>query len=105
MDSESIAKLTEKFQSYDWRIGHDPKFNIELEKSLSFGLLNLRLDVSEGVIKKCNAFSDCLDYELPRQISDLLLGKKYSQAELEKALILSGLDCKYELIQMIKEQL
>ncbi|KJP90006.1 hypothetical protein AK88_00175 [Plasmodium fragile] len=72
--NESITKNPEflkyfnLLKDWDWCYGKTPKFQNRLCKQFSFGKFEVFFNVSEGMIKDGNIFSDCLDVNLVEQL-------------------------------------
>ncbi len=58
-DLEKITGLChQKYQSWDWNIGESPDYNIKKQKRFEWGSIEVRLKVTEGIIKNCKIFGD-----------------------------------------------
>lgn len=53
-------KLIEKLEDIQWIYGASPKYELELEKKVSFGNVSLALNISKGLIEKVKIYSDSL---------------------------------------------
>lgn len=87
---EDLAKVLpyyEKQRSWDWRLGKTPAFDLELSERFSWGGVQLLLSTKEGIITDAKVYSDAMDTELPRQLSERLTGLRCSSKTLHDALI------------------
>ncbi|EUD68832.1 lipoate-protein ligase A [Plasmodium inui San Antonio 1] len=72
--NESITKNPEflkylnLLKDWDWCYGKTPKFQNRLCRQFNFGKLEIFFNVSDGMIKDGNIFSDCLDVNLVEQL-------------------------------------
>ncbi|CAG9471960.1 lipoate-protein ligase 1, putative [Plasmodium vivax] len=72
--NESITKNPEflkylnLLKDWDWCYGKSPKFQNRLCKQFPFGKFEVFFNVSDGMIKDGNVFSDCLDINLVEQL-------------------------------------
>src|SRR5690554_1267037 len=58
-DIENVNQLVkEKYDTWEWNWGESPDFDIQKSKRFPIGLIDVRLNVSEGRIKNCRIFGD-----------------------------------------------
>lgn len=91
LDAAVWQKLTEHYGSREWTLGRLSDFDRQFHTRLSFGELELRLSVSDGVIKNAVLYSDALNAQWVQDVAERLCG-----CELASALIrdrLSSLTC------------
>ena len=91
LDAAVWQKLTEHYGSREWTLGRLSDFDRQFHTRLSFGELELRLSVSDGVIKNAVLYSDALNAQWVQAVAERLCG-----CELASALIrdrLSSLPC------------
>lgn len=84
--SPRVAELTDKFASWDWRLGQRFPFSWSAETRFAWGGFELRLCVEAGKILRAVVFSDALDEALPQAISGALAGAKFSVPAMLAAL-------------------
>lgn len=84
---KSIPELNEyylKLSDWNWRFGKTPEFSHHLEERLSWGLMDLHLEVKNGKIEDCQLFSDALYPDLINKIKENLKGVHYHQDQVLK---------------------
>lgn len=82
---EEIERLCRRNGAWEWNYGSVPVCTIRLEERFSWGCLELLMEVSEGVVKVCRAFSDAMDHALPAALEQALLGCRFTARELAAA--------------------
>ena len=86
-DWQGINKLTEeRYRSWDWNYGESPAFNVQKINRFPFGEIDARIDVQRGVIRSIKFFGDFFSQSDPAELEQRLLGERYSQADLQRAL-------------------
>lgn len=94
--NESITKNPEflkyfnLLKDWDWCYGKTPKFQNRLCKQFNFGKFEVFFNVSDGMIKDGNIFSDCLDVNLVEQLK-LIFNNDVKYSKDSVASFLSGL--------------
>ncbi len=88
-NSADFMPLHEKYQSWEWRIGKSPDFDISYQTRFPWGGVQLGLMVQGGFVKKSKIYSDAMDADLVERMAECLVGVPYSRASMAKAL--SGL--------------
>jgi lipoate-protein ligase A len=81
-----IKSLMTDFESWEWRFGASPVFNVQINERFPWGTVELYLQVEDGVVKAVTVTSDALEVNLPERIKKKLLGCPYDEAAI-KALI------------------
>lgn len=76
----------EKYDTWDWNYGRSPKFNIQRSKRFPIGEIDLRIFVEKGLIKDFKIFGDFFGKEPVTSLEQLLIGVRYDQEEISKAL-------------------
>lgn len=85
---QSLAGLQEKFSefaSWDWRFGHAPQFQIQLNEYLTWGFVDVFLDAEHGQVARVEVYSDSLFPKLIEVLQRALLSVPYSQAGMNEA--------------------
>ena len=77
-----IKELYKKYSSWQWIYGETPIFNIKYEKRLSFGSIDINLNVSKGTINEVKVYSDALKTSLPYAIEKALKGINFEKASV-----------------------
>lgn len=76
----------EKQQSWDWRLGKTPAFDLELDPRFEWGGVQLLLTLREGLVEKLEVYSDAMDPELAQKIREALTGCRFESRALHDAL-------------------
>ncbi|WP_032122954.1 lipoate--protein ligase [Clostridium amazonitimonense] len=77
-----IKELYKKYSSWQWIYGETPIFHIKYEKRLSFGSIDINLNVSKGIINEVKVYSDALKTSLPYAIEKALKGINFEKASV-----------------------
>lgn len=85
-DQGALERLTAHYGSRDWTLGRVSDFGQSLTTRLSFGEIELRLSVSDGVIVDAALYSDAMDADWVKAIESALKGCVYSTAALSARL-------------------
>ncbi len=86
-DWEKIYALSkERYQIWDWNYGKSPKFNLQHSHRFPIGQIDVRFEVTRGVIKNCKIYGDFFGAGNVADIENRLVGIRYDRTELEKAL-------------------
>lgn len=86
LDENKINKLIQKFSSWDTIYGRKIKFQQELEKRFSWGDIQIQLEVSGGMIKDAEVYSDALVPWFIQQIPEKLIGVRYDVFAMQHGL-------------------
>ena len=81
-EEKCIGALIKKYETYDWNYGRKIPFDRELNGKFHWGEFMIRLSIDEGIISKCQFFSDALEADLPIKIKEKLEGKKYTRKDI-----------------------
>ncbi|MGI5850854.1 MAG: lipoate--protein ligase [Caldicoprobacterales bacterium] len=74
IDQNSLNKLNEKYESWEWRFGESPRFDIELNTRFPWGGIQLGLELQQARIAKAHVYSDAMDEALIEMIPEILQG-------------------------------
>ena len=86
-DWSGIGKLSEeRYRSWDWNYGESPAFNVQKVNRFPFGEIDARIDVQRGVIRSIKFFGDFFSQAEPAELEQRLVGARYAQADLQRAL-------------------
>lgn len=85
-DDATLASLRDEFASPDWKYSRTPEFSHRLSGRFPWGGITLELDVRDGHVAECTAFSDALDSEFISSIPDRLRGCAYNAHSFAAAL-------------------
>ena len=103
-DKNAIQKLTdEKYSTWEWNYGVSPAFALANSHKFDFGLVDVRLNVSSGIIEKIRIYGDYFGIRSITEVEDLLTGLPYRRADILKAI--SGVDLGSYISGMSPEQL
>lgn len=84
---EEVHKLAnEKYRSWDWNFGRSPEFNIQKTSRFSFGQVDTRLQVKDGIIQDIKFYGDFLGHGDTKEIEKKLTGKKYNEEDITSIL-------------------
>lgn len=86
VDSGELSRRTQRFASYDWRIGREPDCTTTLSRRFGWGGIELRLSVSAGKVAAVTAYTDAMDAELAPLLTQRLEGVTLSPDSIKKAL-------------------
>lgn len=76
----------EKYDTWDWNYGRNPKFNIQRTKRFPIGELDLRIFVEKGQIVDFKIFGDFFGKEPVENIENLMIGVRYKIENITEAL-------------------
>lgn len=86
-DWEKINQLSEeKYQTWKWNYGKNPKYNFSASHKFSAGLLDVRLDVKKGVIEHAKIFGDFFGVGEVIDIEERLVGVQHNYEKIDEAL-------------------
>lgn len=55
-----VAAYIKKYSSWKWNYSESPDFTISVEDRFDWGIIEINLDVSDGVIQNCKVFTDAV---------------------------------------------
>ncbi|MEK4030932.1 MULTISPECIES: lipoate--protein ligase [Bacillaceae] len=76
----------ERYKNWDWNYGKSPAFNIQRSHRFPVGLIDIRLDVKNGLIKNCKIFGDFFGVGDIEEIENGLQGIRYDKNAIKEAL-------------------
>lgn len=86
-DIAATKKLVaEKYGSWEWNFGSSPAYNYEKARKFPFGLVELRLQVENGVIAGCRIFGDFFGLRELGPLEEALCGARHDRLSVESAL-------------------
>lgn len=102
-DWENIHELSkERYANWDWNYGKSPKFNMQHSHRFPVGSIDVRLQVSKGVIKDVAIFGDFFGIGEIEKVQEALRDVTYSKQAIEEAL--AGVDIPTYLGGITKEE-
>lgn len=84
-----VVPYYEKQQSWQWRLGKTPVFDLELDTRFSWGGVQLLLTLREGRVERVDAFSDAMDADLAEDLRTRLTGCRFQSQAMAAALMAS----------------
>ena len=75
-----------RYQQWEWNYGKSPRFNIQKTKRFPSGNLDIRLEVSKGIIEEATIFGDFFGVGDVSEVESLLVGTKYDRTAIGEAL-------------------
>jgi len=82
---EKIGELADKkYRTWEWNYGYSPKYNYSDKKYLSCGLLELNMDVKNGIIENIRIYGDFFENIPVRLLEEKIIGKKHQREELSE---------------------
>lgn len=83
----------EHYQNWDWNYGLSPKSNVKHTRKFPAGLVDIRMDIEDSVIREIKIYGDFFGVGDVADVEDALRGKRYEQVEVRQAL--ADLDLKH----------
>ncbi|GAB4073929.1 lipoate--protein ligase LplJ [Barrientosiimonas marina] len=95
-DWEAIHKISEeRYQKWEWNYGRSPHFNVQASHKFAAGLVDVRLDVRNGMIENCTIYGDFFGLGDVSELENALTGIPHKRQTIEDAL--SDIDVSYYL--------
>ncbi|MFB9861057.1 lipoate--protein ligase [Salinicoccus siamensis] len=102
-DWDKIYKLSEeKYQTWDWNFGKNPKYNFDVSHKFDAGLLDVRLNVKKGRIEHAKIFGDFFGVGEVSVIEERLVGTEHNREAIDKAL--ADVDISFYLGRITREE-
>ena len=76
----------EKYRSRAWNFSRTPKFNYKNRERFSGGMVEVNLDIQDGMIAQCMINGDFLALKNVNAVETKLIGKLYKRDEIESVL-------------------
>ncbi|OXS78056.1 lipoate--protein ligase [Domibacillus enclensis] len=103
-DWEAIHRISaEHYQNWDWNYGKSPAFNVERSHRFPVGLIDVRLDVKKGEIKKARIFGDFFGAGDVTEVEQALVGTRHEKEAIRQAL--ETLDMKHYFGQVTTNEI
>lgn len=92
LDGARVAALQAHYESWDWRFGRTPAFDVSFEKRFDWGGVELMLSIKNGCIADAKLYTDSMEDSLAADVERALLGASYTGAAIQHRLcaIISG---------------
>ncbi|TVX91966.1 lipoate--protein ligase [Paenibacillus agilis] len=102
-DWATIHKISEeRYQNWDWNYGYSPKFNVQNAKKFTGGIVDVRLDIKDGLIESLTIFGDFFGLGEVKDIEERLAGVRYEEQAVRDAL--ADIDIPYYLGRVEREE-
>ncbi|UXR74515.1 MULTISPECIES: lipoate--protein ligase [unclassified Staphylococcus] len=86
-DWKNIEKLAdEKYRTWDWNYGKNPKYNFEREHKFEKGFVQIKLDVKKGQIEHAKIFGDFFGEGNVEELERALEGVTHQKQAIHEAL-------------------
>lgn len=86
-DWEKIRALSERrYRNWDWNYGKSPAFNVRRSKRFPIGSVDVRLDVSGGLIEACKIYGDFFGMGDLSDVEGKIVGCHYRLEDLRSAM-------------------
>jgi lipoate-protein ligase A len=83
----AVQKLVkEKFATWEWNFGHSPAYDLQKNQRFDFGMVDVRLSVSGGVMKEVKIFGDFFGMEEITELERRLTGVLHRREAIAEAL-------------------
>ncbi len=90
VDSKKAQDLEETIALYKdekWQYGKTPEFTTELQMKVSFGLLDMKINVEKGLINEVTIYSDALDVDFIELLCEILKSTLFTATKIEETLM------------------
>lgn len=81
-----FAEVFAKQSSWEWNFGNAPAFSHQLEERFKWGNIDFHFDVEQGMISRCQIFTDSLNPAPIQDFANLLPQNSYSVTTVESAI-------------------
>ncbi|MGE7761123.1 lipoate--protein ligase [Peribacillus sp. NPDC097895] len=103
-DWEKIHKISEeRYQNWEWNYGKSPKFNMQNSHRFPVGSVDIRLEVSRGVIENCKIYGDFFGVGEVADIEQKLTGTRYEKVAISR--VLDEIDVRHYFGNVTKEEI
>ena len=104
LDPEALRAKTEKYASWDFRLGRALPFDASLERRFPWGGVTLALRLREGRVEQTSVWSDAMDVDMIDRIPAALSGARYESASLARAMRRVGGEQAEDLARWLAEE-
>ncbi len=82
-DDAKIKELArEKYASWEWNYGKSPAFNLKKQKRTKAGTLEIRMNVSDGIIQDIKIYGDYFSLENTAVLEDIIRGTWHNEESI-----------------------
>ncbi len=86
-DWEQISQIAEtRYRTWEWNYGRSPKFNFQKNGRFSFGKIDVRINVHQGMIQAIKIFGDFAGSSPISELESLIVGTRYDKDTLADVL-------------------
>jgi lipoate-protein ligase A len=89
---KKIQKMAEKYESKSWIYKKQPPHTKTLKKRITGGLIEVMIDLHDGVIKNFKILGDFFDTKPLENFEKLFIGKEYTKKTITKIFELDNID-------------
>ncbi len=110
LSQEQLQRLTEKYESWDWKYGKNIEFTHQFTRRFPWGGIEFQLQVEHGVVQSANIFTDGLNSNFS-YLQEALAGKKYEKPVILHTLenVMTEIDFDHQIIidvlELVKEKM
>jgi len=102
-DWDNVRQIAEaRYRTWEWNYGRSPKFNISNAHKFPSGIIDVRLDVMNGMLENIKIYGDFFGVGDVAELEDLLRGTRYEQSAITDKL--RNVDLKHYFGQLTLEQ-
>lgn len=109
LDEEAVdvASYLKKYGSWDWNYSESPDFTITLEEKFHWGLIDINIEFSDGLIKNCRFYTDALLLEDFQRLEKKLQNEQFKKGNILKAIeeCINNTEIKKDLYCLINSKL
>lgn len=85
LDARELRRLTEKFASWEWRVGRETDFTYETSRRFAWGGVELKFCVSGGLVREAAVYTDAMDVPFAQRVRDAWTGIPFARGTLSAA--------------------
>ena len=106
IDEARISVLAEHYGRYEYLYENSFPFDFVCKGRLSFGSVEIQMQIKKGAVAALRCYTDALDSELPRKLESALVSCQFEPQELRKALAKTLSDTEAtELYTLLEDQI
>ncbi len=93
VDRQKIEEIADgRYRSWEWNVGHAPKFDLQTTERFPIGKVDARLQVNKGHIQKLKLYGDFIGDSEAGELESYLCGARYRKKEVREVLETINLD-------------
>lgn len=86
-DPKNVAEIEKRNSSWEWRLGHSPKFDIETGTRFAWGNVDLSFSLKNAVITHAKVCSDAMDANFIEQLPSVFIDAPFQSKCLAERLL------------------